>query len=76
VIITPFDARLDLILVQATVWSVHGKSMPLGIAVDTGSSDALVISDVTDQRRRDDGGRRPCRAGRPAVPPAVSGACA
>lgn len=46
-IVTPFDGDDDLIVVWADVWGEHGfRRVPM--AVDTGSSETIIIPEVTD----------------------------
>ena len=47
-IVTRFDPAHELILVWATVGASHGRSRRVRMALDTGSSETLVVPDVTD----------------------------
>ncbi len=48
-IVTRFDPAHELILVWATVGASHARSRRLRMALDTGSSETLVVPDVTDE---------------------------
>jgi predicted aspartyl protease len=49
VIITPFDAADELIIVPATIWNPRGAYRELLMAVDTGSTETLVVPHITDE---------------------------
>ena len=46
---TPFDPSADLILVPARVQGPTGRSMPLRVALDTGSSETVVTPEFIDR---------------------------
>lgn len=47
-IVTGFDPRADLIVIKGTIWSAQGRARDVELAVDTGSSETLIIPEVTD----------------------------
>jgi predicted aspartyl protease len=49
VIVTCFDPAHELILVWAQIGATHGRSRRLRMTVDTGSSETLVVPEVTDE---------------------------
>lgn len=48
VIITPFDAAGDLIIIRAQIWGRYGDIHDVDIGIDTGSSETIVTPDITD----------------------------
>ena len=48
-IVTHFDPAHELILVWTQIGAAHGRSRRVRMAVDTGSSETLVVPDVTDE---------------------------
>jgi predicted aspartyl protease len=48
VTVTLFDRDLDLIIVGATLWGPSGERAELKLALDTGSSETLLMPEVTD----------------------------
>ena len=48
-IITPFDAADELIIIPATIWNARGSYRELLMAVDTGSTETLVMPHITDE---------------------------
>jgi predicted aspartyl protease len=47
--VTPFDTGEDLILIRGRVWGPQGQHREVRLAVDTGSSETLLIPEVTDR---------------------------
>jgi hypothetical protein len=47
--VTTFDPAGDLLIVRARVWGPGGRGQtPLQLAVDTGSSETIIIPDIVD----------------------------
>jgi len=46
--VTRFDPALDLIIIPARLWDRRGRQVELQIALDTGSSETLVVPEVTE----------------------------